>query len=170
MIEIELALNIIRTLGLLIGVIIAVYEIMNMGKTRKMELLTGLSSSWSSLESTRNITEVMLQQFSSYDEWEEKYSYRVNPEASSRLFSELNQYNNTGMLLKNKIVEPDFIWQSWPPAMVIRLWEKAKPIVEYSRDATNDSTLYESFEYFYKETIKKYPNVTYSGRAERDQG
>jgi hypothetical protein len=160
MVEIELALNVIRTLGILIGIVIALYEIMNIGKTRKMEFLTRIATTWNSKEFQKNWAEVLYQQYyTDYDEWRDYYSPVVNSEASSQLYSVLHSYNTLGNLLQNEIVELEFIWKFTPPATTMMLWEKVKILVEFWRNAFDDPTIYESFEYLYDKTREKHPQL-----------
>jgi hypothetical protein len=162
MVETELVLSVIRTLGVLIGVVIAVYEIMNIGRTRKMELLTRLATNWTSAEFNKNWTEVLFHQyFSNVDEWREYYNPTVNLEAYSKLQSVLTSYNNIGSLVKNKIFKPEFIWESHTPLVIIALWEKLKPLAEHWRNVFEDPTVYKQFEYLYDETKKKHPKTYY---------
>jgi hypothetical protein len=167
MMETELALNLIRTFGILIGVVIAVYEIINIQKTRKMEYLTRLSTTWTSYETNENWTDIVFQQFfSDVDEWRKYYSPIVNPEAASKLYAILNLFNNIGSLVKNNIVDLDFVLQSLSPVMIKGTWFKLKPLVEFWRDVYDYPEYYKMFEYLHDETLKKYPKE-YVSRGEQ---
>jgi hypothetical protein len=99
------------------------------------------------------------QHFSNVEEWRKHYSPVVNPEAAANLNSRLNVFNNISILVKNNIVDLDFIWQSINPMIIISVWEKVKPLVVHWRKVYNDPEFFLMYEFIYDETKKKYPEV-----------
>jgi hypothetical protein len=154
--------NIVETLGILIGVAIAVYELRNISKTRRLETLTkhqelhlanDIATKWYDVAYT--------QKFVSYEEWQEKYGPSVNPEAYRNLQAALNFGNTFGVILKEGLIEPDILYQFWPPFSNLAVWRKAEPVVKVWRERYNDPSLYASFEYLVEDTKRRYPEVIF---------
>lgn len=63
--------------------------------------------------------------------------------------SVLDQFEDWGVLLKNKIVPAQFIWttHAW---YVLRYWAVMKGYMEWVRRENNDATFFSEFEYLYK--------------------
>jgi hypothetical protein len=83
----------------------------------------------------------------------------MNPEATTKLFAIGNMFNSAGKMVKDGLVEPEFIWQFHSPFSILLMWEKVKPLVDKWREIWNDSSVWESFEYLYDITKNKHPDV-----------
>ena len=126
--------NMVETIGILIGVSIAVYELRNIAKTRKLEILLKYAELTTG-EMTRKYTDMaLLQQFDTYEEWQEKYGPQVNPEAYSNLIAVLNMGNTFGVILKEGLIEPEILYQFWLPNANLIIWRRVELLIKAWRE------------------------------------
>jgi hypothetical protein len=154
--------NVVETIGILIGVTIAVYELRNIGKTRRLDTLlkhqelqfvADVNTSWYDV--------AYQQQFESYEEWQEKYGFPTNPEAYRNFIKALSFGNTFGVILKEGLIEPEILYQFWTPMSNLAVWRKAEPIVKTWRERYNDPSIFASFEYLVEDTKRRHPEVIF---------
>jgi hypothetical protein len=78
------------------------------------------------------------------EEFEQKYG--SNFEFTSKLLYVMSTYNLAGISLQRGI-DPDLIFNMYPPTGVILLWEQYEPIIEVTRKGIKDPLYWEPFEY-----------------------
>jgi hypothetical protein len=148
-------------IGIIIGMFRGVMELRDIRKTRRAELGMRFYEQMTEKGQHRLWVDVVWNQdFSSHGEWLEKYGPKADPEAASTTFTLLSMYNSVGFLLKEGLVDPGLLFSYLAPITVFRAWEKLKPLVKAWREKNNDPTFYESFEYLYDETSKRYSHMT----------
>jgi hypothetical protein len=149
-------------LGVLaVGVTIAVLEIRNMSQTRRTEVTLRYFDLFTSPEIQEVWRHLAYEQnFESNEEWTEKYGPTVNPEAYKKWLTMMTLHNASGYLLKKGLVDLEDIHHYSAPLGIISHWEKFKSLIEYRRKQYNYPRLWESFEYLYNESKKKYPQLT----------
>jgi hypothetical protein len=64
-----------------------------------------------------------------------------------------------GFLLKEGLIDLDFINRLHTPSFIISWWEYNEPIFLDLRKKQNDPTRQADFEYLYKAVKKQYPNI-----------
>ena len=150
--------NMVETIGILIGVSIAVYELRNIGKTRKKEILLKYAELTTG-EMTRKYTDMALsQQYDTYEEWQEKYGPQVNPEAYSNLIAVLNMGNTFGVILKEGLIEPEILYQFWHPNANLIMWQRAEPLIKAWREMYN-YTSWAPLEYLVEDSKRRFPEI-----------
>ena len=149
------------TIGIIIGVFRGVMELRDIRKTRRAELGMRFYEKMTEKEQHRLWCDVVWNQdFSSRKEWIEKYGPTVDPEAASTTMALLTAFNSAGFLLKEGMVDAELVFSYIPPATAVRAWKRLEPLVKDWREYLNDPTFFESFEYLYDETRKRYSQMT----------
>ena len=152
-------------IGIIIGMFRGVIELRDIRKTRRAELGMRFYEQLTEKRQHRLWVDVVFKQdFSSHGEWLEKYGPQADPEAASTTFSLLSMYNSAGFLLKEGLVDAGLLFSYLAPITVFRAWKKLEPLVKSWREKNNDPTFYESFEYLYDDTSKRYSQMTVFSR------
>ena len=151
--------------------IAAIYYVMNLrriSQSQKTQLVLNMATMNTHKEYMKQYSDVVHHyQWKNYDEWAEKYSGVVNPEAHATLLAEMNKLVYSGTLLHEKLVDPNLLYSYSAPTRVILTWEKIGPIIKRWRELYNDPKLGYYAEYLYDETLKRFPDVRVPSLAER---
>jgi hypothetical protein len=92
-------------------------------------------------------------------------SLSTNPKAYARFQYEGNHYHSIGLLLQEKVIDPDLLFKVHAPATVFSAWKRFEPIVKGMRENTNDPTFFKAFEYLADEAKRRNPEITVISRA-----
>ena len=156
MVEFDL-ISLLELAVLAVGVTIAVFEIRNISETRRTEVVLRFFDKWSTPEFNECWRHAAIEQsFESAEEWVKKYGARANPEAWNKQLAIVIAYDAAGYILKKGLADLEDIHSYALPLGIITLWEKFKPVFEYTRKLVNDPNHRKSFEYLYNETRKMY--------------
>ena len=158
MVDATFVLNLVETVGILVGVTIAIIQLRDIDQTNERDLETRQTQlQLNILAQTRTMNFLMRymqivygQEYNTYEEWIEKYGPRINPEAYTTYVYVTGMYQNLGVLLKRNILNTEEIAEQIRPMSFITLWKKIQPIVKHHRETTNP-TAYEPFEYLANE-------------------
>ncbi len=163
MVDVNFLLNLVETIGILIGVTIGIIEIRNLRDERRNQLID------LTLQNTRRAEDVepwvyaVTQNFSSYEEWFEKYSPDKNPEAAKHMYAIWSYLDALGRHLRAGLIDDDYVLHNVAnPIVVLAMWEKSKVIFEAWRERYNYPSMYDGFEYLYNTIKEMYPDVTYT--------
>ncbi len=107
----------------------------------------------------------LMEDWTTVTEFNEKYSRISNPVAHAKVLYVRNVFNSAGLLLKEKDVDPELLFQLYAPGSVVSLWEKQLPVVMNIRQIFNYHELYSGFEYLYNEAKKRYPDLIYPSNS-----
>ena len=160
MVEITLpiVLQVIQTLGILVGIIYYITIMRNTSRTRQTELL--FQRHKVDLDYVRSWADVILvQDWKTIEELEERYPWNTHFEERTRVLYILNTYNNLGIMLKEKVTDPNLLFELYPPSGVMTTWKKYEEFVRNMRSRSNDPLTYGGFEFLYDEAKRLYPNV-----------
>jgi hypothetical protein len=153
--------NIVEAIGILIGVTIAVYELRNIGKNRRLDtLFRHMEMNYSAKMALKWNDVAFRQEYESYEEWLEKYGALQNPEAYRNFVEVLNGSNLWGIILKERLLEPEILYQFQQPMSNLAVWLKAEPVIKEWRKRYNDPTLFTSFEYLIEDIQRRYPDLS----------
>ena len=108
----------------------------------------------------RTSWDVLLQEWTTAEEWYNKYSPNVNLDAYIQMQYTLYRYNGYGILLREKLIEPEILFEIVPPHQIMPLWRKFEPVILQRRELTNNPEFLQALEYLYNETIKRYHQIT----------
>lgn len=159
MVDVNLVLNFLQAASIIVGVSIAILEIRNIGKARKLEALSQFSNMWSKREDMISHINAGRLEYDSYEEFIEKYSWNVDPEANADLQLMALKYTFTGKMVMDGIIDPEFVWDTLPNYYLISSWEKSKVLIDVWRERYNDPKYFYGYEYLYNITKKQFPDI-----------
>ena len=171
MVEITLpiVLQIVQTVSLVVGIIYYITIMRNQQRTRETSLKLQEEA-----EKSRQ-KEMIFLRFQGFDktyhdavedvltqEWGSTHEeYKNHSRESKSNFNYVQvRYNGLGVMLKQKMMDPDLLFQVFPTGNIIRFWEKMENIILDYRETTGDVTYNEGFEYLYNEARKRYPDIS----------
>ena len=167
MVSLEVAAILLSGIGISASLVYYANILRNANKTRQRELIIQRSQTYS-LEYMRTMNDVFNQlDWEDAEEWERKYGRYTNPEENAKWTYIMRNYTLAGLLLRQG-ADPDLPFELYPYSSVIGLWETFKPVVQYLRERTNDPSIYEPFEYLYKEAKKRKPDYAPYSPKSRD--
>src|SRR5512137_1487660 len=100
-------------------------------ETRKLSFVTSITNQLNSEEGHRRYTELMNMEWKDYDDFERKYGSDYNLDNAAKRFSVWQTYNTLGMLVREKLVEPELLY----PILggVLNCWTKFKDVIKEQR-------------------------------------
>ena len=170
MVDATFALNLVETVGILVGVTIAIIEIRKSREDRRNQVADQFLEYSKSQEYMEHwISFLRNMEFSTYEEWSEKYSPYVNPEAAVHWYT-LHFYIDTiGKRVIDGMIDLDLALSNMPASMVIGIWEKSQPIFEEWKKRYNMPTWVPGLEYLYNEMKKIYPDMSFAPNPQRQR-
>jgi hypothetical protein len=158
--EIQAAYYMVAATGVLVA---AAYYVLNMKNAEKLRR-TQVVMTWFSLLQNRDyhrhfVDLLYKYNYTSFQEWEQKYRGDKDPDANSCIFAMMNQLDYVGFMYHERIADPESIYRIVPPSWIKLAWLKISPIIKGMREASNDSKLGELAEYLFNETVKRFPGV-----------
>lgn len=87
----------------------------------------------------------VLQQWTDFNEWNEKYGALTNPDAYLKFAKMCEFFNTVGLLVKTGVIDEMIPYQQGADAILIA-WKKVKPLIYAMREESPG--LYITFEYF----------------------
>jgi hypothetical protein len=136
----------------IIGIIIAIFELRDLAQTRHTELIIRLNPALnvSGSEFFEALPEVWYRKFNDYNEYLKKYG----EPGSDKAFNIITGYiDGIGFLLKRRLIEVETVDYLLSGAQTI--WEDIEPIAEGMRKQYNMPELFKWFEYLYEEMKRK---------------
>jgi hypothetical protein len=153
MVSLEMTALILTGLGLAASIIYYANILSNANKTQKTQLetrqaqfMSQVSNELNSVENRMIYLELASMEWTDWEDFENKYGSTGNPEAASRRMSFFGKLDNLGWLLKNGMLDPDWVHSQFH-GIVTPLWMKFKPWVLRMRDAFKSPTIMVGFEY-----------------------
>jgi len=175
MVEITLPiiLQIVQTVGILVGIIYYITIMINQQRTREQSF-----KAQEEAEKTRQ-RDIVFQRLQGYsleyakafidvasftdwetvDEFREKYGRITNPQAFAKFIYITRVYEFAGILIMENVADPELIFRLYPPGAVISLWETFSPYIQDVRNIRNSPDRNGAFEYLYNEAKKRYPDM-----------
>jgi hypothetical protein len=160
----QLTIQTISQVATAIGVIFAasyyIITVRNTAKIRKTQLILQIMSTLNKKDFVDPWTDVMYQQeFSSYKEWRGKYDPFSNPEAANNLYAAINSFTGLAWLIKEKLLEPDTLFNWAAPGAIKARFNKLRPLLETMRERYNDPTMWSGLDLLFDEASKKGPEA-----------
>jgi len=154
MVEITLPiiLQILQTAGILMGIVYYITIMRNAERTRQREQVFLRLQSFD-MPYNRAMDHVM-------NNWTGKGDYHsFDSETRVNYNFITTRYQNIGVMLREKMIDPDLLYKTFSPRAIISLWEKSEHLVRDNREDNKYTTYMEDFEYLYIETKKRYPDI-----------
>jgi len=162
MVELNLSvvLQILQTTGILVGIFYYVMTLRNAQKNRMIEMVFRRASErnveWNQM--AREVHE-MGYGWNTVEEFFDKYHYLKTPELTAKRVTVLNMLNAWGFLLKEGVIEVDFICRLHTPSFIINMWERNELLIKDNRERAVDPEIRKDFEYLYNAVKRKYPHL-----------
>ncbi len=100
---------------------------------------------------------IYKQEFSTLQEYVDKYGPRVDPESHASTMSLIYTLNSVGMFLRERDVDPHSLFEIWNPLFIKEVWSRLEPLIKGWREFFEYPELFESFEYLGNEAMKITP-------------
>jgi hypothetical protein len=163
MIELE-SLQMIREIVTIFGVIAGVsYYIMTVRNAQKNRMIDMVFQRMHtrSAEYFKDSLDITPSTFDweTVEEFHRKYNWRKTPDIISKRAALADRFTAWGMLLRQGLIDIDFVAKVFPPAFVMVWWERNEPLYQEERKVTNFPEHYEDLEFLYNALKKKYPDI-----------
>jgi len=158
--EIQAAYYMVAATGVLVA---AIYYVYNMRvnqmamkttlETRQSQFMSQISDEINSLENWKIAWELLGMEWTDWEDFEKKYGSSGNPEAAARRFSLFSKLDNVGWLLKNGMLDPEWVHSQFH-MNVTMLWLKFEPQIIQMRKAMRSPTILMGFEYLGRKILE----------------
>lgn len=170
MVDATFLVNLVEAVGILAGVAIAIMEIRKSREDRRIQVADQFLAYSTSQEFMEHwISFLRNMEFSTYEEWGEKYDPYVKPEVAVHWFSLVFFLELVGQRVIDGMIDLDMALSNLSASMVIGIWEKSKPIFEEWRKRYNIPQWMNGFEFLYNEMKKEYPGFTFAPNPQRQR-
>ena len=148
--------TIVAAISVIVGVTFAVLQLRHIVKTRQVDLVIRLYTTFGSKEFQEALMKTMTLEFKDFDDFREKYAsssdYSKNPEfIANEVVSVF--FEGIGVLLRRGLIGIELVDDLFS-GPIKSTWEKMKPLIEGYRK-TMYPQAYEWFEYLYNEMQKR---------------
>jgi hypothetical protein len=119
-------------------------------ETRKLQFVTSITSQLLSEEGQRRYGELLNMEWKDYDDFERKYGSDYNLDNYAKRFSVWYTYNTLGMLVREKLVEPEVLYKinNVNPCL---MWSKFKDIIKEQKKRYSGGDALSDFEFLSNE-------------------
>jgi hypothetical protein len=121
-------------------------------ETRKLQFVTSITNQLNSEEGHRRYVELMNMEWKDYDDFERKYGSDYNVDNAAKRFCVWGNYNTLGMLVREKLVEPELLYPIIGGLM--NHWTKFKDVIKEGRKRYGDEDDLSDFEFLYNEIYR----------------
>lgn len=154
MVEFSTVLQFIQAAGIIIGVSYYVLTLHETAINRKIALTNSLMAPiFFTEEGMQSSIELMLAEWSDYEDFLKKYDSHVNPKFAAKRLSIWNLYDNIGHQYKMGLLDVETVY-SVCSIHATNMWIKYEPIIEEYRKTDYGRDAYLDFEYLAQEMAK----------------
>jgi len=159
--NIPLILDVIRTAGIIVGIIYYLAILRNQQKARMIDMVSRRATQALSYEYQKMVRQIipMYSGWSTPDEYYQQYNYEDTPELEIARVITMNTLNLWGFLYREGMIGVNFIDRLYSPWHIINTWETFKPLMLDERETMGNPEAFKDFEYLYNAMKKKYPNL-----------
>jgi hypothetical protein len=153
-ITLPLVLQIVQTMGILVGIIYYLTIMRNAQKARQTQMFMELYRSSTTIEEMDRFWQLMALSWDDYDDFMNKWGPEINRgEASARTVM-YNMFDGLGLLVKDRMVDVNTVYRLMG-RRIIMMWFKFETIIKGLRDRNDPGPDYaENFEYLANVMIK----------------
>ena len=122
-------------------------------ETRKLSFVTSITNQLLSEEGERRYGELLNMEWRDYDDFEKKYGSDYNMENYAKRMNVWNTYNTLGMLVREKLIEPEAIYgiDNVNPCFV---WSKFKDVIREWRKRYGAKDTFSDWEFLNNEILR----------------
>jgi hypothetical protein len=144
----------IASASVIAGIVYYVFQVRHQSKMRQTELVTRLYSIYASEGFQKEWFTLMEEETNDYSTYRKKYAVEIPPTA---LF-----FNEIGVLLSKKLIDIDLVNRLFG-GIIMRYWERARPILESGRRELNSPKWGWGLEYLCNEVLKRQQKLQQEG-------
>jgi len=162
MIQVEYLALTLTGLGIMISILYYASVLRNQRKDRMRELVFQRLQGRADLEYQKIVREINQMRFgwNTVEEFHERYNMVTTPDLVVKRGSVIARLEAWGYLLREGLIDEDFIDRLHMPFMIIRIWESYEPIFLFEREEYGNPEAFKDLEYLYRVVKKKYPNIS----------
>lgn len=153
MVTIDQIIYVLPILGLTVSLFYYAMVLRNQNKTRRIQLLTQLSSRYRTIDGSAKYFELLNAEWSTYDDFEKKYGSDNNLEFTANRYVSWGTYNDIGYWVKKRFIDLEDVYNLFGTGPVW-VWEKYEPIIVEQRKRYNGADWHFYFEYLAQELLK----------------
>jgi len=157
MIELSVVRDLVACFGVIAGFSYYVLTVRANQKSQRMaeknNQLQILQSFNQIEENSKRILELLSMEWNDYDEFERKYGSDYNPDNYAKRNVEFVQWNFTGYMLKNGLIEREMLFELSGNIPLV-LWTKFSEVIKEGRRRYNQPLANVYFEYLAEECVK----------------
>jgi len=148
MLDIPSISSIVAAVGVLIGVVFTVLELRDLVKTRRVDLVTRLYSTFGSTEFVEAWEKIRTREsVDDFDAYKKKHGL-------SEYIQVCTLFEGIGILLDRRLIDNDLADDLF--GVPVRLaWERMRVLIQEDRKQTNEPGTFEWFEYLYNKMQKR---------------
>lgn len=154
MIDLSVIRDLVAIFGVIAGFSYYVLTVRNAQKSRQTQMFMPIYSRVIDAEYRRHFSDIMVWEWSDYDDWERKYF--ENRDEWAKLVHVLTVQGLVGFLLERKQIDLGLV-SDVMRVPTIRMWERIKPIIEEFRVRWDFPEFGQPAEYLYREMKKRKP-------------
>ncbi|MHA2393459.1 MAG: hypothetical protein ACXAEX_16095 [Promethearchaeota archaeon] len=156
----QMVLSTLQTVGLLVGIFYYIMTLRNTQKNRMKEMVFQRVHTRTP-DYFRDIYDANPSQleWNTVEEFHRKHNWRTTPDLIAKRSSIFAKLNAWGFLLREGLIDLDFLAKHHNPSFIKSWWEYNEPIFLDSRKRTNNPEAHKDFEFLYNAVKKKYPNI-----------
>ena len=164
----QMVLSTLQTAGLLVGIFYYITTLRNAQKNRTIDMVFQRTQTRTP-EYFQNINELSQMEigWTTTDEFWEKYNYEKTPELMGKRSNILSDMNAWGYLLREGLVDIDFVCRFNTPGWILKFWKTNEPLTMQNRNHKNPDNN-RDFEFLYNAVKKKYPEIDENSRRIQD--
>jgi hypothetical protein len=145
MVSVESVLDWVPAMGVTIALVYYTQVLRNQERARQRDQLQ-LRIQSADRPYTRAWTNVIFKKAANREEWMEVYHPIKDPELFADMIFIQARFQSLGIMLKEKIIDPDLLYKIYSPHSILATWEHYEPNVLARREEINDPNLLSEFE------------------------
>ena len=146
MIELGTIRDLVAISGVFIGLSYYIMNIREVRYNRKITLTNNVLQPFQTKEGFQTIMDLLSMEWTSIDDFKQKYDHRVNPENSAARMAMWNKCESIGLLYRQGLLDLETLFGG-SQGIIATLWAKFKPIIMMYRESDMGPTAYINFEY-----------------------
>ena len=154
MIELSVIRDLVAIFGVIAGLTYYIMTVRNANKARKIQLLMQLRQAQQDTEYLKGTLEVWEADFDDYDDFLRKYDSSINPDHYVKRTKMWNFMDGIGYLVKQNLIDMESVYHLMQGTYTITSWQTWGPIIEKTREMSDNPDYMIWFEYLAKEMSK----------------
>jgi len=156
MVDVSVLSIVIAAASVTVAAVFAVFQMRNLVKARKMDLIIRLYLNWGEVEMKKSYSGLLAVEITTYEDFIKRYGSYASPD-HAQIWTDIDRIcwfvNGYSYLIHKDLANKKDVVELFGHGL-IPMWEKLRPITEGLRKDLNSPKSWQWFEYLYNE-IKK---------------